>query len=169
MNQFIDDAEYAVHEANQCTVEAIDFTLNALKYASKLARNESLGGLCFPLNYMMHQRLLPVYLDLEITSQNKSHLAPTFQDHFFHLQSFSQSFLGVKGAFQLLHIVRHVFTTHLIRPGSLSEGLTFASYDDKQNRALLTLKTLMQKLTKEFPTVLRQRLISVELISEKKL
>jgi hypothetical protein len=60
--QMFDAQEYEHHELNQGTVEAIDFTFNAIKYAQKIGRKESLGGFSFPLNYTFHQRLLPVYL-----------------------------------------------------------------------------------------------------------
>jgi hypothetical protein len=38
-----------------------------------------------------------------------------------------------------------------------------------QNGALYTIKTLMAKLTKEYPRVLKQKLISVDLNTEKKI
>ncbi len=49
------------------------------------------------------------------------------------------------------------------------KDVTFAEYDEGQNRGMYTIKTLMTKLTKEYPTVLKQRLISVDLITEKKI
>lgn len=137
-----------------------------MKYAQKVAKKESIGGLPYPLNYMVHSRLLPVYLEDKASS--KSYLASNFQDQFFHIQSFSQSFLGVKNAFQILHLMKHVFSTNLVLPTS-EQQLSFANFDEDQNKALYTLKTLMQKLTKEFGGVLRQKLISIELISDKKI
>ncbi len=62
-------------------------------------------------------------------------------------------------------MIRHIFHTFLIT----DDKATFADYDDVQNRALYTIKTLMTKLTKEYPNVLKQKLISVDLITEKKI
>ena len=70
-----------------------------MKYAQKLVKKELVGGLSYPLNYMLHQRLLPLYLDAKEDKSSKSLLSASFQDMFFNLQSFSQSFLGVKPAF----------------------------------------------------------------------
>lgn len=44
---------------------------------------------------------------------------------------------------------------------------SFSEFDEEQNKVLYTLKTLMLKLNKEFGGVLKQRLISIELISNK--
>lgn len=44
--------------AHQFTADAIDYTLNAMKYAQKVSKKDSMGGFPFPLNYVMHQRLL---------------------------------------------------------------------------------------------------------------
>ena len=71
----------------------------------------------------------------------------------------------MKTPFQLLHLIRHVFHTFLVT----DDKATFADYDDVQNRALYTIKTLMTKLTKDYPNVLKQKLISVDLITEKKI
>jgi hypothetical protein len=133
-----------------------------MKYGQKVVRKDNVGGLPYPLNYLVHQHVLPVYLDFNST-QAKSYLSTSFQDLFFHMQTFSQQFLGVKGAFQVLHLLKHLFATKL--PPTTP---TFAELDEEQNRTLYTLKTLMQKLTKEFGAVLKQRLISVELISDRK-
>lgn len=97
MSQFLDESEYEIHQSSQFTVECIDFTFNFMKYAQKVTKKEQIGGLPYPLNYMVHQRLLPVYLDQ--AEGAKSYLAGNFQDLFFHIQSFSQQTLGVKGAF----------------------------------------------------------------------
>lgn len=51
MAQFLDESEYAHHENHQFTNEAIDYTFNIMKYAQKLSKKESLGGLPYPLNY----------------------------------------------------------------------------------------------------------------------
>ena len=63
-------------------------------------------------------------------------------------------------------MIRHVFHTFLVTD---DKATTFSDYDDVQNRALYTIKTLMTKLTKEYPSVLKQKLISVDLITEKKI
>jgi hypothetical protein len=76
MSQFLDETEYRNHEGRQCTAEAIDYTFNLMKYAQKVARKDSLGGFPFPLNYIMHQRMLPVYLTEEVGA--KSLLASNF-------------------------------------------------------------------------------------------
>jgi hypothetical protein len=83
------------------------------------------------------------------------------------MQHFSQSFLGVKSAYQLLHLIKHIFQGY-IGTSSLQE-VNFAIYDEQQNRALYTIKTLMMKVTKEFGGVLKQKLISLEMITEKKI
>ena len=57
----------------------------------------------------------------------------------------------MKTPFQVLHLIRHVFHTFLVT----DDKATFADYDDVQNRALYTIKTLMTKLTKEYPNVLK--------------
>ncbi len=62
MNQFIDQVELEHHQSNQYTVEAIDFTFNAMKYVQKIARRETFT-LMFPINYIMHEHLLGVYMD----------------------------------------------------------------------------------------------------------
>ena len=53
MNQFVDQVELEHHQANQNTIEALEFTFNALKYVQKLAKKETFP-LSFPLNYMLH-------------------------------------------------------------------------------------------------------------------
>ncbi len=47
--------------------------------------------------------------------------------------------------------------------------MKFAEFDERQNRALYTIKTLMVKITKDYPNALKQRLVSLELITDKKI
>ncbi len=47
--------------------------------------------------------------------------------------------------------------------------MKFAEFDEKQNRALYTIKTLMVKITKDYPNALKQRLVSLELITDNKI
>lgn len=149
-------------------MECLDFTINAMKYAQqRVSKKEQVGGFSYPLNYMMHERLLNVYLDVE--GDGKSYLTGSFQDQFFNIQHFSQTFLGVKSSFQLIHIMKHVFNNYIALNGSNLEDVNFAEFDENQNRALYTIKTLMVKITKEYPNALKQRLISLELITDKKI
>jgi hypothetical protein len=50
--------------------------------------------------------------------------------------------------------MKHVFTKHIVVDQDLSK-VTFTNFDERQNRALYTLKTLMVKLTKEYGGVLK--------------
>jgi hypothetical protein len=34
-----------------------------MKYAARVTKKEIVGGFSYPLNYMMHERLLRVYID----------------------------------------------------------------------------------------------------------
>jgi len=50
-----------------------------MKFAQKIAKREALGGLCYPLNYALHSRVLPLYLiDESQVETSKSHLVPNF-------------------------------------------------------------------------------------------
>ena len=69
-----------------------------------------------------------------------------------------------------MHLMRHVVSEHLIgkQVGRESQSkVIFSEYDEKQNRALYALKTLMQRLNKEHSPILRQKLLSVELIRDR--
>ena len=163
----MDESDFKHHEENQMTTECLDFTLNAMKYASqRVSKDEQVGGFAFPLNYMMHERLIPVYLDTE--GEEKSCLASSYQMMFAKLKDFTQNFLGVKYSFQVLHTIKHVFVNYVAENKNLKE-VAFSEYSENQNRALYTLKTLMHNLTKDYGSVLKQRLISLEMISEKNL
>jgi hypothetical protein len=63
--------------------------------------------------------------------------------------------------------MKHVFTKHIVVDQDLSK-VTFTNFDERQNRALYTLKTLMVKLTKEYGGVLKQKNITLEFLSDKK-
>ena len=88
----------------------------------------------------MHERLIPLYLDAY--TEEKSYLASNFQDLFSNLKDFSQNFLGVKLSFQVLHTIKHVFVNYVSGNKNLKE-VVFSEYNENQNRALYTLKTLM--------------------------
>ncbi len=47
--------------------------------------------------------------------------------------------------------------------------MKFGEFDERQNRALYTIKTLMVKITKDYPNALKQRLVSLELITDNKI
>ena len=47
--------------------------------------------------------------------------------------------------------------------------MKFGEFDERQNRALYTIKTLMVKITKDYPNSLKQRLVSLELITDNKI
>lgn len=64
----------------------------------------------FPLNYVLHRHLLPVYFD---TQNPKSLLSSSFHQDFKGLQGFSDKVLGLKPAFQLAHLIKSVYTEHL--------------------------------------------------------
>jgi hypothetical protein len=53
----------------------------------------------------------------------------------------------VKTPFQVLHLIREVFQSQIAIDNI--ENVNFAEFDEAQNRALYTIKTLMTKLTKE--------------------
>lgn len=76
--------------------------------------------------------------------------------------------MGVKPSFQLIQIMKHVFNNYIARNGKLNE-VNFAEFNEDQNRALYTIKTLIVKITKEYPNALKQRLISLELITNKEI
>ncbi len=112
------------HSSNQFTSEALEFTFNAIKYIQKIAKKESfIVG--YPLNYMLHQNLLSLYIDSKAGSNSKSLLVNSFSDLFYNLQNFSQNFLGVKVPFQLLHIMKIIFNDHLNTPEQ-----NFADYNE---------------------------------------
>ena len=64
--------------------------------------------------------------------------------------------------------MKYVFNNYIARNGNLNE-VKFSEFDENQNRALYTIKTLIVKITKEYPNALKQRLISLELITDKKI
>jgi hypothetical protein len=64
--------------------------------------------------------------------------------------------------------MKYVFNNYIARNGNLNE-VNFSEFDENQNRALYTIKTLIVKITKEYPNALKQRLISLELITDKKI
>ena len=97
-----------------------------MKYAVKVTKRDQAGPLIYPLNYLLHERLIPLYLE-------DSLLATNFQDLFSTLEGFSYTFIGVKPAFQLLHLIKHVFNSFILKGG---ESQTFAELDEAQNRAL---------------------------------
>jgi hypothetical protein len=124
INSFIDIMELEHHSSNQFTSEALEFTFNAIKYIQKIAKKESfIVG--YPLNYMLHQNLLSLYIDSKAGSNSKSLLVNSFSDLFYNLQNFSQNFLGVKVPFQLLHIMKIIFNDHLNTPEQ-----NFADYNE---------------------------------------
>ncbi|CDW85886.1 UNKNOWN [Stylonychia lemnae] len=128
LSSFIDQVELEHHQSSQCTLEAIDFTFNAMKYVQKISKKDSFN-LCFPLNYLLHQNIIPLYMD---DGKNKnSKLGISFQDYYLNLQGFTEKILG--------------------------------------NKALYSLKYLIQKLTKEHPSSVSHRIISVELIKDKQI
>lgn len=124
-----------------------------MRYAQqRVSKKEQVGGFSYPLNYMIHERLIKVYLEVE--GEGKSYLSGSFQDQFFNIQHFSQTFLGVKSSFQLIQLMKYVFNNYIAHNGNLSE-VNFADFDENQNRALYTIKTLIVKITKEYPNALK--------------
>lgn len=101
---------------------------------------------------MMHERLIPLYLDTQ--TEEKSYLASNYQEMFSNLKDFTQNFLGVKCSFQVLHTIKYVFVNYVAENKNVKE-VVFAEYNEIQNRALYTLKTLMLKLTKDYGSVLK--------------
>ena len=98
---------------------------------------------------MIHQRLIPIYTE-------ESLLVGNFQTLFSSLEGFAQEFLGVKPAFQLLHLIKHTFNSFVVGHSPISEKTpSFAGLDENQNRALYTIKTLMSKVQKEYGSVLK--------------
>lgn len=66
----MDQSEFEHHQAQKCTQDALDFTFNAMKYAVKVTKREQAGPLVYPLNYLLHQRLIPLYLEDSILTSN---------------------------------------------------------------------------------------------------
>eukprot|EP00347_Sterkiella_histriomuscorum_P023264 403335317 len=161
LNSFIDQVELEHHQSAQCTLEAIEFTFNAMKYVQKLSKKESLT-LCFPLNFLLHQTIIPLYLD-ESNKNKNSLLSLSFQDHFLNLQAFSEKILGVKQSHQLMQLMRHIFNENL--RDQINHN--FSEFSELQNKSLYSMKYLIQKISKEHPSSLNQRTISVELVKEK--
>jgi|LauGreDrversion4_2_1035121.scaffolds.fasta_scaffold111490_2 hypothetical protein len=136
----MDESEFDHIQANRCTQEALDFTFNAMNFAQKLTKKLHVGGLIFPLNYMLHQRLIHIYTE-------DSLLVGNFQTLFSSLEGFSQGFLGVKPAFQLLHLAKDIFNTFILGQRPISEkNPIFADLNESQNRALYSIKTLLGKV-----------------------
>ena len=79
------------------------------------------------MNYMMHERLLKVYLNVH--GDGKSYLSASFQEKFFDMHYFSQTFLGVKPSFQLIHLMKYVFNTYIALNGNLND-VNFADFDE---------------------------------------
>jgi hypothetical protein len=76
----------------------------------------------------------------------KTVLNHSFNDLYLNLNNFSEKILGVKTPFQLMHLMRHVFNEHLAgkqigRDSQVKPN--FSEYDEKQNRGLYALKTLV--------------------------
>lgn len=59
--------------------------------------------------------------------------------------------------------MRTIFTDNL------KDKTNFSDFNEQQNRALYSLKFLIQKLSKEHPSSLNHRTISVELINDKQI
>lgn len=77
---FVDIVELEHHSAFQCSIEAIDFTQNSMKYVIKVAKQDSFQ-LSFPLNYMVHSSLVKLYFG-EPNANTKSLLIPDFKETF---------------------------------------------------------------------------------------
>ena len=54
MGQLLEETEYQQHYANQFTNECIEYTFNAMKFAQRVAKKDVIGGLSYPLNYVLH-------------------------------------------------------------------------------------------------------------------
>ena len=140
LSAFTDSVELEHHQQQQCSTEAVEFTLNALRYVQKFLKKDAP---CFPLNYVLHQSLLAL---------DEAQDDP-------ELQRFAVKTLNVKTAFQLLHRVKHVFVREL-------QGQSdFAHYSEQQNAALYKLKALLGRLARDFGGLLRQSPLSVELVA----
>lgn len=98
MSQFIDIVELEHHQSNQHTLEAITFTINAYNHCQVLTGTD-VFSLMHPLNFLLHETLLPLYINENLTSDHKSLLVTNYSDLFQDLKSFVTNILNVKSAF----------------------------------------------------------------------